>query len=48
MSTKVHFLHIGKTGGSAIKEALKRAIKEQDIYANANKLKDNTELKSSA
>ena len=44
MSAKVHFLHIGKTGGSAIKEALKRAIKEQDIYANANKLKDNTEL----
>ena len=44
MSSKVHFLHIGKTGGSAIKEALKRAIKEQDIYANANKLKDNTEL----
>ena len=44
MPAKVHFLHIGKTGGSAIKEALKRAIKEQDIYANANKLKDNTEL----
>ena len=44
MTRKIHFLHIGKTGGSAIKEALKRAIKQQDVYANTNKLKDDTEL----
>lgn len=40
MLKTIHFLHIGKTGGSAIKEAMKRGIKEQEIYAKAKKLKD--------
>ena len=44
MPKTIHFLHIGKTGGSAVKEALKRGIKEQDIYSNTKKLKDNTLL----
>ena len=44
MTKTIHFLHIGKTGGSAIKEALKRGIKEQDIYTKTNRLKDNTIL----
>ena len=44
MPKTIHFLHIGKTGGSAIKEALKRGIKEQDIYSKTKKLKDNTIL----
>lgn len=41
MPKTLHFLHIGKTGGSAIKEALKRTIKNQEIYKNENKIKDN-------
>ena len=44
MPKTIHFLHIGKTGGSAVKEALKRGIKEQDIYSKTKKLKDNTLL----
>ena len=44
MTKTIHFLHIGKTGGSAIKEALKRGIKEQDIYTKTKRLKDNTIL----
>ena len=40
MPKTIHFLHIGKTGGSAIKEALKRGIKEQEIYKKVNRLKD--------
>ncbi len=41
MPKTLHFLHIGKTGGSAIKEALKRKIKNQEIYKNEKKIKDN-------
>ena len=41
MPKTLHFLHIGKTGGSAIKEALKRNIKNQEIYKNEKKIKDN-------
>ena len=44
MTKIIHFLHIGKTGGSAVKEALKRGIKEQDMYSKTKKLKDNTLL----
>lgn len=45
MTKTIHFLHIGKTGGSAIKEALKRAISSQDDYKHTKRIKDNVPWK---
>ena len=40
MPKTVHFLHIGKTGGSAIKDALKAGIRKQEKYKNIRNIKN--------
>ena len=41
MPKTLHFLHIGKTGGSAIKDSLKAGIKKQDRYKNEKAIRNN-------